>query len=72
MRGIKGKVRDVEKREIVNTSNRHSAKVFISHLTIHPVLQMRRIRGWILALQTLKFYESPVDLAKIQVPIQQV
>ena len=72
MRGIKGKVRDVEKREIVNTSNRHCAKVFISHLTIYPVLQMRRIRGWILALQTLKFYESPVDLAKIQVPIEQV
>lgn len=62
MHGIKGKVRAVEKREIVNTSDRHCAKVFISHLTIHPVLQMRRVRGWILALQTLKFYELPVDL----------
>ena len=70
MRGIEGKVRDVEKRERVNTSNRHSAKVFISHLTIHPVLQMRRIRGWILALQTLKIYESPVDLAKMHTLVQ--
>lgn len=72
MHEIKGKVRDVEKREIVNTSDRRCAKVFISHLTIHPVLQMRTVRGWILALQTLKFRELAVDLANIQVPSQQV